>query len=281
MNTKKNNVTVEHGLRTAATRVSYGGGMMLLVMDVGNTNIELGLYKADQLQHHWRIHTNRNATADEYAIIVKNLLRDKAISAASIHGVAIATVVPPLKHVLYNMCHRHFNLEPLVVGPGVKTGLNIKYENPREVGADRIVNAVAAIHTYGIPTVIVDFGTATTFCLVDEQGDYLGGVIAPGMAVAAEALVSRAAQLSWFEIAKPDHILGRNTIKALQSGTYYGYVGQVDGIVGRLQQQVGGQAKVVATGGLAELIGEEAESIHYVNPLLTLQGLHLIYKRNQ
>lgn len=254
---------------------------MLLVMDVGNTNIEIGIYKADRLQYHWRIHTNRNATADEYGIILKNLLRDDGISAASIQGVAIATVVPPLKHVLQTMCRRHFDLEPLVIGPGVKTGLNIKYENPREVGADRIVNAVAAIHTYGKPTIIVDFGTATTFCLVDDRGDYLGGVIAPGIAVAAEALVSRAAQLSWYEIVKPDHVIGRNTIKALQSGTYYGYVGQVDGIVSRLQHQVNGKAKVVATGGLAELIGEEAESIHYVNPLLTLQGLHLIYKRNQ
>lgn len=254
---------------------------MLLVMDVGNTNIEFGVYDGGRLAFHWRLHTNREATEDEYAMFVKNLLREEGVSAKQIDGVAIASVVPPLKHVLHKMCRRYFGREPLVIGPGVKTGLNIKYENPREVGSDRIVNAVAAIHLYGTPAIIVDFGTATTFCLIDDQDHYLGGVIAPGIGVAAEALVNRTSQLTRFEIVKPDHILGRNTIKAMQSGLFYGYVGQVDGIVSRLQQQVKGQAKVIATGGLAELIGDEAESIQHVDPFLTLQGLELIYKRNQ
>lgn len=254
---------------------------MLLVMDVGNTNIMLGVYDGDRLKYNWRLQTDRNATEDEYAITVKSLLREEDVSVEQIDGVAIASVVPPLKFVLGKMCRKYFNLEPLIIGPGVKTGLNIKYENPREVGADRIVNAVAAIQLYGTPTIIVDFGTATTFCLVNDNGDYLGGVIAPGIAVSVEALVNRAAQLTRFEIVKPEHILGKNTIKAMQSGVYYGYVGQVDGIVGRLQREVDGKANVVATGGLAQLIGSETETIDTVNPFLTLEGLHIIYERNR
>lgn len=254
---------------------------MLLVMDVGNTNIELGVYDKRHLKHHWRLHTNRNMTEDEYAVNIKNLFREVGVSASQIDGVAIASVVPPLKHVLEKMCHKHFDIRPLMIGPGVKTGLNIKYENPREVGADRIVNAVAAIQLYRTPTIIVDFGTATTFCLVDHKGDYLGGMIAPGIGVSIEALVNHAAQLTRIELVKPEHILGKSTVKAMQSGVFYGCVGQVDGIVSRLQHEVNGEAKVVATGGLAELIGSETEMIHTINPFLTLEGLYFVYKRNQ
>lgn len=254
---------------------------MLLVMDVGNSNIDLGVYDERCLKHHWRLHTNRNMTEDEYAISVKNFLSEIDASVEQIEGVAIASVVPPLKHVMHKMCDKHFGITPLMVGPGVKTGLNIKYENPREVGADRIVNAVAAIQLYGTPTIVVDFGTATTFCLVDHKGDYLGGMIAPGIGVSVEALVNHAAQLTRFELVKPEHVLGKSTIKAMQSGVFYGYVGQVDGIVSRLQREVNGEAEVVATGGLAELICSETEMIHTVNPFLTLEGLYIIYERNR
>lgn len=253
---------------------------MLLVMDVGNTNIVFGVYEGEQLKHYWRLHTNRNATEDEYAIMISHLLSQVNVSFAHISGVAIASVVPPIMYALESMCRKYFRLEPLIVGPGVKTGLNIKYENPREVGADRIANAVAAIELYGSPTIIVDFGTATTFCLVGTSGDYLGGIIAPGIGISVEALVNRAAQLTKFELVKPEHVLGKNTIKAMQSGVYYGYIGLVDGIVERLQQEVKGQAKVVATGGMAELIGSGTKTIDTINPLLTLEGLYFIYRRN-
>lgn len=256
-------------------------GTLLLVMDVGNSHIMVGVYQNARLQDHWRLHTNRYATEDEYGMLIKNLLREAKISIAHISGVAMSSVVPPLRYVLGQMCQKYLHLNPLVIGPGVKTGLNIQYENPREVGADRIVNAVAAIELYGTPVIIVDFGTATTFCLVNDKGHYVGGVIAPGIGVSSEALVSRAAQLTRFEIVKPEHILGKNTIKAMQSGLYYGYVGQVDGIVRRLQDEVKGHAYVVATGGLAELISRETETIDIVNPYLTLEGLNLIYKRNR
>lgn len=255
--------------------------VMLLVMDVGNTNITFGVYERRRLIHHWRVHTNRSATEDEYAISIKNYLREAGVPVKQIDGVSIASVVPPLKHVMEKMCRKHFKVTPLVVGPGVKTGLNIKYENPREVGADRIVNAVAAVQLYGVPAIVVDFGTATTFCLIDDREHYVGGVIAPGIHVSVEALVSRAAQLTRIEIVKPEHILGKNTINAMQSGVYYGYVGQVDGIVSRLQREVDGRAYVVATGGLAELIGEEAETIDTIDPFLTLEGLHIVYERNR
>lgn len=255
---------------------------MLLVMDVGNSHIKFGVYENDQLKHHWRLHTNREATDDEYAIMVTHLLREKGIRTSQINGVAIASVVPPLKHMLENMCRHYFSLEPLAVGPGVRTGLNILYENPREVGSDRIANAVAVSRLYGTPAIIVDFGTATTYCLLDEKGNYLGGVIAPGVGVATEGLINRAALLTRFEIVKPEQVLGRSTIKAMQSGVFYGYIGQVNEIVSRLRREVkNNKVKVIATGGWAELIGSESESVHEVRPFLTLDGLSIIYNRNQ
>ncbi|MFO7290852.1 type III pantothenate kinase [Planifilum fulgidum] len=254
---------------------------MLLVMDVGNTHIVLGLFQGDELLHHWRIQTDRNATEDEYAMLLKSLFEHVGIRMEEIDGVSISSVVPPLKRVLHLLVRKYFGLQPLVIGPGVKTGLNIQYENPREVGADRIVNAVAAIETYGPPLIIVDFGTATTFCFINEQGHYVGGAIVPGVHVSAEALHQRAAQLTRVEVVKPESVVGRNTVKAIQSGLFYGYVGVVDGIVNRMKRLLTKRPTVVATGGLAEMISKEAETIDVYDPLLTLRGLKIIYERNQ
>ena len=254
---------------------------MLLVMDVGNTHIVLGLFQGDDLLHHWRIQTDRNATEDEYAMLLKSLFEHVGIRMEEIDGVSISSVVPPLKRVLHLLVRKYFGLQPLVIGPGVKTGLNIQYENPREVGADRIVNAVAAIETYGPPLIIVDFGTATTFCFINEQGHYVGGAIVPGVHVSAEALHQRAAQLTRVEVVKPESVVGRNTVKAIQSGLFYGYVGVVDGIVNRMKRLLTKRPTVVATGGLAEMISKEAETIDVYDPLLTLRGLKIIYERNQ
>lgn len=250
------------------------------MLDVGNTNTVLGVYEEDELKFHWRIETSRNKTEDEYGMVIKSLFQHVGITFDQIEGIIISSVVPPIMFSLEQMCQKYFNIKPMIVGPGMKTGLNIKYENPREVGADRIVNAVAAIHEYGSPLIIVDFGTATTYCYIDEDGHYMGGAIAPGITISTEALYSRAAKLPRIEIIRPDHIVGKNTVSAMQAGILYGYVGQVDGIVNRMKEQSKKQPTVVATGGLAPLIGEEAQSIDIIDPLLTLKGLCLIYKRN-
>lgn len=253
---------------------------MILVLDVGNTNIVLGVYEKDELKHYWRIATNRNSTEDEYGLLIKSLFEHEGTSCQDIKGIIISSVVPPIMNALERMCTKYFGIEPLIVGPGIKTGLNIKYENPKEVGADRIVNAVAAIHAYGSPLIIIDFGTATTYCFIDEQGRYMGGAIAPGINISTEALYTKAAKLPRIEIVPPSNIVGKNTIEAMQSGIIYGYVGQVEGIVSRMKAQAKKQSKVIATGGLANLIAQEAKIIDIVDPLLTLKGLHLIYKRN-
>jgi type III pantothenate kinase len=254
---------------------------MLLVIDIGNSNIVLGLYEDDELRLHWRVATDRNKTEDEYGMLVKSLFESNGFGLEQVSGVIISSVVPPLNFTIERMSEKYLRQKALIVGPGIKTGLNIKYEYPREVGSDRIVNAVAAIHHYGTPLIIVDFGTATTFCYVDERGQYWGGAIAPGIGISTEALVSRAAKLPRIEIAKPASVVGRNTISAMQSGIYYGFVGQVEGIVKRIIAEYGTQPKVVATGGLASLVANETESIHIVDPNLTLKGLRLIYERNQ
>lgn len=254
---------------------------MLLVIDMGNSNIVLGIYEGEKLKHHWRIATDRQKTDDEYGILVMNLFASAGLALQQVEGVIISSVVPPLNFTLEHMCIKYIKKKPLIVGPGVKTGLNIKYEYPREVGADRIVNAVAAIHYYGPPVVIVDFGTATTFCYVDERGQYLGGSIAPGIAVATEALVSRAAKLPRIEMIKPETVVGRNTVTAMQSGIYYGLMGQVEGIVRRIKAEVKVNPKVVATGGLSPLFAEGTDCIDYLDENLTLKGLRLIYERNK
>ncbi|WP_075983378.1 type III pantothenate kinase [Bacillus massilinigeriensis] len=254
---------------------------MIFVFDIGNTNIVLGVYKGEELIHHWRIETNRYKTEDEYGMIIKSLFEHGNLTFSDIDGIIISSVVPPIMFSIERMCEKYFHIKPLVVGPGIKTGLNIKYENPREVGADRIVNAVAAIHEYGSPLIIVDFGTATTYCYINEEKQYLGGAIAPGINISTEALYSRAAKLPRIEIARPDHIVGKNTVAAMQSGILYGYVGQVEGIVKRMKEQSKERPMVIATGGLANLIAHESNVIDVVDPLLTLKGLKLIYKRNK
>lgn len=253
---------------------------MIFVFDVGNTNTVLGVYDGEELTHHWRIETNRNKTNDEYGMLIKSLFDFTDLALSDISGIIISSVVPPIMFALEKMCIRYFNLKPLVVGPGVKTGLNIKYDNPKEVGADRIVNAVAAIHKYGSPLIIVDFGTATTYCYITEDKQYLGGAIAPGIGISTEALYTRAAKLPRIEIDRPEGVIGRNTVSAMQSGILYGYVGQVEGLVNRMKNESKQDPTVIATGGLASLIARESSVIDIVDPFLTLKGLQLIYKRN-
>ncbi|MBK3496900.1 type III pantothenate kinase [Viridibacillus sp. YIM B01967] len=254
---------------------------MILVMDTGNTNISFGIYNEDKLLHHWRMGTDPHKTEDEYAMQVKSLFAHVALAFEDVDGIIISSVVPPIMYSLEAMCRKYFSLEPLIVGPGVKTGLNIKYENPREVGADRIVNAVAAIHEYDSPLIIVDFGTATTYCYMNDKGDYMGGAIAPGINISTEALFARASKLPRVEIMRPNNVVGKNTVSAMQAGIVYGYVGQVEGIVSRMKAQSNKEPLVIATGGLASLIAEESTIIDIVDPFLTLKGLYLIYKRNQ
>ncbi|MDN3451142.1 type III pantothenate kinase [Planococcus sp. APC 3906] len=254
---------------------------MILVMDVGNTNIVLGVYGEQQLLHHWRLETDRHKTEDEYGMQIKMLLNDSGLGFEAIGGIIMSSVVPPIMFSLERMCQKYFHIKPMVVGPGVKTGLNIKYDNPREVGADRIVNAVAAIHEYGTPLIIVDFGTATTYCYIDERQQYMGGAIAPGIGISTEALYNRASKLPRIEIARPANVVGKNTVSAMQAGIVFGYVGQAEGIIARMKSQSKQKPTVIATGGMASLIAAESSMIDKVDPFLTLKGLYLIYKRNQ
>jgi type III pantothenate kinase len=255
---------------------------MILVLDVGNTNITLGVYKGEKQLVHWRIATIRDRTEDEMGILIKNLFADRGLNPAEIEGIAISSVVPPLMFALERMAVKYFGHKPIIVGPGVKTGLNIKYENPREVGADRIVNAVAALEKYGAPLIIVDFGTATTFCVINEKGDYMGGVVAPGIGISTEALYNKAAKLPRIEIARPASVVGRNTVTSMQSGVLYGFTGQVDGIVSRIKKEFNNLPfKVVATGGLSGLIAAESYEIEIKDDELTLDGLRIIWDLNK
>ncbi|HHX88130.1 MAG TPA: type III pantothenate kinase [Firmicutes bacterium] len=254
---------------------------MLLAIDVGNSNIMLGVFKQHRIVANWYVPTHPESTPDELGIMVKNLLREGGLSEKDASAIAISCVVPPLLLSLDKMSRKYFSVEPLIVGPGVKTGINILMDNPREVGADRIVNAVAGYHLYGGPLIIVDFGTATTFCAISEQGDYLGGVIAPGVGISTQALFTRAAKLPRVELVKPRRVIGKDTISGMQAGFIYGFAGQVDGIVRRMSRELPAQPYVVATGGFAEYIFAESETIKQVNPLLTLEGLRLVYERNR
>lgn len=255
---------------------------MIFVLDVGNTNTVLGVFDNDRLTYQWRIATDRHKTEDEFAMLIKSLFEDENLTFSQIKGVIISSVVPPIMYALERMSHKYFKREPLIIGSeSVDAGLAMSYPNPNEIGADRIVNAVGAIKEYGAPLVIIDFGTATTYCYVNEDEQYVGGAIAPGVNISTEALYAKAAKLPRIELRAPNHVVGNTTIEAMQSGIFYGYVGQVDEVVTRMKNQASSTPTVIATGGLASLFEEESKTITKVDPFLTLKGLYEIYLRNK
>ncbi len=254
---------------------------MLLAIDIGNTNITIGMFKDDKLEATWRIATGIHRMTDEYAVILLNLLRQQGLDATNVTKVAICCVVPPLTAVFEELCQKYFKVAPLVVKAGVKTGVRIRMDNPAEVGADRIADAAAAHHLYGGPVIVVDLGTSINFDTVSKEGDYLGGAVAPGLSMAAESLFTRTAMLPRVGLTRPERAIGTNTIAAMQSGLIFGFVGLIEGIIARIEQELGEKAKVVATGGYAELIAKETSVIDTINPDLTLIGLRLIYMMNK
>ncbi len=254
---------------------------MLLALDIGNTNITLGLFRDTELAAAWRLATAHERMPDEYGLQMLGLLRHVGFGPEDLHGAVMASVVPPLTGTFREACLRYLGQEPLVVGAGVRTGVHIRYEDPKAVGADRVADAAAVQHLYGGPACVVDFGTATTFDAISAEGDYLGGAIAPGIGIAAEALFQRTAQLPRVHLARPPSAIGRNTVHAMQSGLLFGYVGLVEGMVARFRAELGPEMKVIATGGLAELIAGETTVIQHIAPWLTLEGLRLIWGMNR
>ncbi len=253
---------------------------MVFVLDVGNSNIKCGLFEGEKLVSSWRMTTDSERTADEYGISILSFFRHIGRDAGEVEGIIIASVIPSINYTLQHMCSIYFAKKAMIVGPGIKTGINILYDNPRELGADRIVSAIAAHVLYGGPCIVVDFGTATTFGAISENGDFLGGAICPGLKISAEALTSSAARLPRVELVCPETAIAKNTVAGMQAGIILGYVGQVDFIIRRMKQEMDGCPKVVATGGMATLISQESGEIGMVNSLLTLTGLNILYRRN-
>jgi type III pantothenate kinase len=258
---------------------------MLLAIDVGNTNTVLGLYRLEgekpQLAAHWRVTTHRTQTADEYGVLFVNLFEMNGMAPSQVSHIIISSVVPPVEGTLRQVCQTYFHTEPLFVEPGIKTGMPVLVDNPTELGADRLVNAIAAFERYGGPCIVVDFGTATTFDVISAKGEYLGGAIAPGLGISAEALFSRAARLTRVDIKRPEKVIGTNTVTHLQSGLYFGYIGLVDGILECVIAELGAPAKVIATGGLARQIAEDSRFIAEIDDMLTLDGLLILFERNR
>lgn len=254
---------------------------MLLVINVNNTNTLLGVYEGARLATHWRLMTVHQQTVDGFGIQARNLLALARLDAGKIDGVIVSSVVPPLDRTVAEMCRRYFKLEPLFVGPGIKTGVRILYDNPQEVGADRIANAVGAFEKYGGPTVVVDFGTAITFDCISAEGHYLGGLIMPGLGIASEALFERTARLPRVSFTEPEKLIGTNTVGSIQSGLYYGFLAAVDGLLDRLKLEMGEKTRVIATGGQATLLAEASRHIEETDEFITLDGLRILFARNR
>lgn len=254
---------------------------MLLAIDIGNTTIAFGIFDEEMMRATWSIATDIHRTSDEYAVLLLNLLPREGITFADVDNVIICSVVPPLEPIFEKLSEQYFGVMPLIVGPGMKTGVRICTDNPREVGADRVVNAAAAHRLYEGPVIVIDFGTATTFDAISAEGDYLGGAIAPGIGISSEALFERASKLPRIELIAPQHAIGTNTVATMQSGIIFGYVGLVESLVRRIREELGGKAWVVATGGLADVIAKETKVVDVVNPHITLYGLRLIHELNR
>ena len=254
---------------------------MILTLDIGNTNMKTALFDGMEMKEYWRLSTNRNRTSDEYGMAMMNLLNHYGIDRGQVEGIMMSSVVPQINFTIEHMCRNYFGMEPMKIAPGVKTGINIKYENPRELGSDRIANAVAAFELYGGPCITIDFGTATSFGAISAKGEFLGGAICPGLKLAADALTERTAKLPRFELVKPENVIGRNTVSNMQAGIVYGYIGQIKYLVNRMKKEMGVDGiKVIATGGLAVLVAGESSVIDVMDGLLTLKGLRIIYEKN-
>ena len=254
---------------------------MILTLDIGNTNMKTALFDGMEMKQYWRLSTNRNRTSDEYGMAMMNLLNHYGIDRSEVEGIMMSSVVPQINFTIEHMCRNYFGMEPMKIEPGVKTGINIKYENPRELGSDRIANAVGAYELYGGPCITIDFGTATSFGAISAKGEFLGGAICPGLRLAADALTERTAKLPRFELVKPENVIGRNTVTNMQAGIVYGYIGQIKYLVNRMKKEMGVEGiKVIATGGLAVLVAGESSVIDVMDGLLTLKGLRIIYEKN-
>ncbi len=254
---------------------------MILTLDIGNTNMKTALFDGMEMKQYWRLSTNRNRTSDEYGMAMMNLLTHYGIDRSEVEGIMMSSVVPQINFTIEHMCRSYFGIEPMKIEPGVKTGINIRYENPRELGSDRIANAVGAYELYGGPCITIDFGTATSFGAISAKGEFLGGAICPGLKLAADALTERTAKLPRFELVKPENVIGRNTVANMQAGIVYGYIGQIKYLVDRIKREMGVEGiKVIATGGLAVLVAGESSAIDVMDGLLTLKGLRIIYEKN-